>query len=249
MGVMNRMISLKKYVIDHFSNKSKQLEEISKKSKYLEENCWILSQLTIHLGKSKRYNLLELGCGEGSLLKFLAPALTKISLCGIDITKSLIVSAKKKVRANLLVSDAEKLPFKDGSFSVIVCRNLLHHLVGNSIVASRRIVWRVLLEMKRILRGGGYFIIVEQCVDSKALSHLIFMSVYIPAKLNVSVSHFRIQNGIITSFLTPREILEGLQKLHMQIMDKRDIRSSGWRKPFNRMFIVATTYENQPFKN
>lgn len=235
------MVKLKKYIIEHFDNeKSKYLEEDEQSRK---EDLWVLSRLGTFPRKAERYELLELGCGGAGLLRTVSLAFPNVRLYGIDITKSMLILAQKRMGVNLLRSDAEKLPFMNGSFSVIVCRNLLHHLVGDSMVASKRNTWRVLSEIKRVLKERGHFIIIEQGISSEALSHLIFICTYVLARLNVSVSKLQIQKRVVVSFLTPEELFGTLKKLHMQVLERWCMRGPGFQKFLPRMFIIVTKVE------
>lgn len=47
-------------------------------------------------------------------------------------------------------ADARSLPFEDGSFDVLICLDVLEHIIEDSVVAS---------EIYRVLAPGGYFLI------------------------------------------------------------------------------------------
>jgi SAM-dependent methyltransferase len=74
--------------------------------------------------------VLELGCGGGEFTQYLASVLPK-PLIGIDVSHQLIKLAKDKVMSkdvHLVVASAENLPFRDGSFDVVIGNSVLHHL-------------------------------------------------------------------------------------------------------------------------
>ena len=75
--------------------------------------------------------LLEVGCGEGANLEHLhmVPART----VGVDLSSAKVSWAQRRCsQARFVCSDAASLPFRDGYFDVILCRDVLHHVVDKS---------------------------------------------------------------------------------------------------------------------
>lgn len=96
--------------------------------------------------------ILDVGCGTGVNLleaaKWFAPAK---ALCGIDIAPGMIALATLKAAsvglpAVFAVADAERLPFPDQSFDLVLCNSVMHWF-NNRLQAVR--------EMRRVLRPGG----------------------------------------------------------------------------------------------
>lgn len=105
-------------------------------------NNMMLDYLNIKQNSKKR--LLDVGCGGGYLLK---QSEKRCCTHGVEISKVAISDARKRARlANLYISSAEKLPFKDNSFDFITCLGSLEHF--SNMDTS-------LAEMKRILKEGG----------------------------------------------------------------------------------------------
>ena len=91
--------------------------------------------------------ILDNGCGIGNLVEFLP----KNEIIGLDISRGMLTKAKE--RMNTLVNGySQRLPFKDETFDVIVCRALLHHLPNPKEGVT---------EMYRVLKKNGEVIISE----------------------------------------------------------------------------------------
>ena len=88
--------------------------------------------------------VLEVACGPGFLT--LAFAERCRQCVGLDLTDAPLVIAEKNRRerglsnARFQSGDAERLPFEDGDFDVVVCRYAFHHFETPSPCWRR---WRV----------------------------------------------------------------------------------------------------------
>jgi len=96
-------------------------------------------------------NILDVGCASGWLLAQLKKLFPQTSCTGIDVYKDAIRLGRKKYKnLRLLPADAHKLPFKDGLYDVVVCNEVLEHVVNPLIV---------LREIKRVLKKNGTAIV------------------------------------------------------------------------------------------
>ena len=98
------------------------------------------------------HNVLELGCGIGSVSAFLFDSY-QMNVIGIDFDSAQIDIARRKYpendRLRFKIEDASKLSFDDGSFDLVLSQNVFHHIhAWNEAVQ----------EVSRVLRQGGYFI-------------------------------------------------------------------------------------------
>jgi 2-polyprenyl-6-hydroxyphenyl methylase/3-demethylubiquinone-9 3-methyltransferase len=98
--------------------------------------------------------ILEVGCGGGLLCQELAQR--KVIMYGIDPSQAALAVARKHSEAANLGQSvyyqqgyAENLPYADGSFSAIICLDVLEH-VGD--------LPRSISEIARVLAPGGIFI-------------------------------------------------------------------------------------------
>jgi len=97
---------------------------------------------------------LDYGCGDGYFSKFIEKKLGK-DVIGVDLSKGMIRYAyntsKGYQRLSFLIADCHSLPFKKGSFNVIVSMGVLHHLDLRTAIS----------ESNRLLNEGGFLIAFE----------------------------------------------------------------------------------------
>jgi SAM-dependent methyltransferase len=102
--------------------------------------------------------VLEVGCGRGVALPVLADRLRPHALVGVDIDRSLVEEARRRVvrtgtRAVVHVADVRALPFESASFDVVIDFGTCYHVGGGN--AGRL---AALGEIARVLRVGGLFV-------------------------------------------------------------------------------------------
>ena len=109
-------------------------------------------------GKSNP-RVLDLACGPGSLTPYLS-SIPEIDLIGVDISPTMVKQAKKRFpEQNFFIDDAENMQFQDEFFDVVLCSGALHHF---------HTIEKVVSEVKRVLKKGGFFIIREPNNDNFA---------------------------------------------------------------------------------
>lgn len=114
----------------------------------------------VNLLKLKPYErLLDLGCGTGSLLMVAKKKNPYVEMVGVDVDKKILEIAQKKIQKNnlnikLIKSSADKLPFPDSSFDIVVSTLVFHHLPTD-------VKKETLKEVHRILKKNGRFLLVD----------------------------------------------------------------------------------------
>jgi ubiquinone/menaquinone biosynthesis C-methylase UbiE len=117
------------------------------------EDVWI------DQGRSKRFQsffgslarsfstdrVLELGCGEGTLLGALAAA----HKYGIDPSVHALIRARKRSGAECAVARAEELPFTAGSFDLVVAVGVMEHFEKPDEATA---------EVRRVLAPAGRYV-------------------------------------------------------------------------------------------
>jgi len=97
------------------------------------------------------HSVLDVGCGTGEILSKIA-AREGLTLAGIDLSPQMIGVAQQKLgkQADLRVGEAEKLPWPDNSFDVVLCLDSFHHYPHPR---------KVLAEMTRVAKSAGRLIL------------------------------------------------------------------------------------------
>lgn len=97
--------------------------------------------------------VLDIGCGDGGLLKTLSP---KSDYTGIDISptqlayfKSVLPQRQKQRlgKISLTLGDAKNLPFQASSFDLVLACDVLEHILEPQTTLG---------EIKRVLKPGGF---------------------------------------------------------------------------------------------
>jgi len=102
--------------------------------------------------------VLDIGCGSGRLTPLILKTITRKGLLiEADFSEKMLSIAKKKFnhknKLYFVQTDAHHLPFKNGSFDVIVALAFFPHLSEPKIALG---------EFRRILKSAGHIIIAHQ---------------------------------------------------------------------------------------
>ncbi|MBU1103741.1 MAG: class I SAM-dependent methyltransferase [Nanoarchaeota archaeon] len=105
--------------------------------------------------KIKEGKVLDLACGYGGLIGTLQEYMVNSDLVGIDGSEWIIKLAKKTIKSkniNFKVARAEKIPFKDESFDLVLCRDSVHHFKDPI---------KIFKEMYRVTKKSGIIYILD----------------------------------------------------------------------------------------
>lgn len=107
----------------------------------------ITNLIASHMKKYKLENpsILEVGCGDGYVLKEINNKIKTTNLIGVDVNQKWLDSAKSRLneKVKLIYGFAEELPFESNSIDIIVCTEVLEHVIDPEIV---------LQELKRVIK-------------------------------------------------------------------------------------------------
>jgi SAM-dependent methyltransferase len=116
------------------------------------------------LGHLSGGKVLDVATGTGGFIQFLAEGLKDYAtITGIDTSEraaaAFAEAFKEQSNVHFEQMDAARMSFPDASFDTVCIANSLHHLSGLDAA---------LAEMKRVLRPGGLFLVLEMVSDGQS---------------------------------------------------------------------------------
>ena len=145
-----------KAINEHWSNSSENYDRIIRDElDSFRVEAWqdlIRGQVN---GRKKDLHVLDCGCGPGFFTVILAKAGYRVT--GVDAAAGMLEKARANaalygVRAKILEMDCHELDFEDGTFDLVVSRNVTHTLRDHVKAYS---------EWKRVLKPGGVLLIFD----------------------------------------------------------------------------------------
>jgi ubiquinone/menaquinone biosynthesis C-methylase UbiE len=76
----------------------------------------------------RAHRVLDLGCGAGDSIDLFRSVDSGVAWVGADIEDSAEVAARTRDDAEFVTFDGERLPFEDGSFELVYCKQVLEHV-------------------------------------------------------------------------------------------------------------------------
>ena len=116
--------------------------------------------------------VLDLCTGTGAMLPALARRTASAGLAvGLDFSRGMLRQALGRIGGTpgvtLVLADAEWLPLRDRSLNAVTCSHAFYELQGAAVD-------RALAEVRRILRPGGRFLMMEHDVPEQRLLRFLF---------------------------------------------------------------------------
>ncbi len=93
--------------------------------------------------------ILDIGCGKGFMVYDFKELMPDATIAGIDISDYAVFNAITSVKSYLKIASAEKLPYPDKSFDLVVSINSIHNLPLGRLKAA-------LQEIQRVCRANSY---------------------------------------------------------------------------------------------
>jgi ubiquinone/menaquinone biosynthesis C-methylase UbiE len=139
----------------------RDIHESSLGSRFLSNIELNFIKTSVQFSLANQPKILDVGCGPGRILNLLKELSEHSLLIGVDISRRMIIEAKKSSDySELLIANVENgLPFKNESVDIIVCIRVLKYLS----------MWRnAIKEMSRVLKKDGLLIIEFTSLHSVA---------------------------------------------------------------------------------
>ena len=144
----------KERVRKYFNSQAKEYD-ISKRSQFA-TRCY--PYVLNVLGPIQFNNILDVGCGTGTLLAKLLNKKPQISIYGLDLSEEMLENAKKKLSTyiELVYGEAEALPYDNKKFDIVVMVDSFNYFI-NPEQAAR--------EAYRVLKPGGTLVIADKMLN------------------------------------------------------------------------------------
>jgi SAM-dependent methyltransferase len=116
---------------------------------------WLFDRLPLGPGDV----VLDVAAGTGHVSRRLAPKVRIV--VALDATRAMLEQGRAQAPDNVLFvqGDAERLPFLDDSFDVVVTRFAVHHFEDPAVQ---------LAEMRRVLKPGGHLAVADLIAHPEA---------------------------------------------------------------------------------
>jgi len=114
---------------------------------------YLVSVLSKIKSEKKRIRVLDVGCGDGVVLKYVASICDKNdTIVGLDVSKLRLERAHKLLgsRVKCVIGNATDLKFKTGFFDIVIFHHVLEHVPNDK---------KSLEEAYRVLKKGGYILV------------------------------------------------------------------------------------------
>ena len=172
------------------------------------------------------HDVLDLGCGTGTLSLLVKEACPGATMTGVDIDPKILGIARRKVESaraevRLVEGSATEPPLPERSFDRILSTLVLHHLTTTQKRAA-------LASARRLLRPGGEIHIADWGRPQNAL-------------MQIAALGFRLFDGGESTGANLRGELPGL----LGEAGFRDVRETEhWMTPFGTLTFSAVRWEN-----
>lgn len=200
---------------------------------------------------------LDLGCGDGTLIKSANSISVDFQFIGTDVSYEMIKTARHNLRGisvEFIVCDGFNLPIRNEiKFDFIHSAYVLHHLIGPTKGKSLDLVNTLLGILARTLSDKGILIIHEVYYDSYIIpsltSTLVFYMLKFLNLLNLDMSPIikEFQRGLEVNFMHTEELKRSLGHLGGKV---QMVGKDPWNMPkFRRLLLlkeqgsVTFTYE------
>ena len=169
--------------------------------------------------KTHPSEILDLCCGTGDLtIKLAQLATLDTTVIGLDYSQPMLEKARQKAdkagvgqRTHFIHGDATRLPFPDAHFDCVGISFAFRNLTYKNPLGPPH-----LTEVKRVLKSGGRYVIVESSQPEnrliRALFHLYLCAFVAPAGMLLSGNKgaYRYLAESARRFYSPREVREML---------------------------------------
>jgi SAM-dependent methyltransferase len=109
----------------------------------------IARDIVEHFGLKPGDRVLDVGCAKGFLAKDFMTVCPGLQVYGLDISEYALRHCEAEVAGRVVRGTADRLPFANGCFQIVLCINVIHNLDRERCVTALR-------EIERLAPRRGY---------------------------------------------------------------------------------------------
>ena len=134
---------------------------------FLQVKAEVLAELLGRPDRDDHLRIVDVGCGNGRLHRFLLKSARSLELTGIDVAAGLVDTARKaNPNASYDLYDGRHLPYPDGTFDAAFTVCVLHHVPPPQ--------WPdFVAELRRVVRPGGLVAVFEHNPLNPVTAHIV----------------------------------------------------------------------------
>jgi SAM-dependent methyltransferase len=183
-------------------------------------------------------SLVDLGCGAGNTLRYLAERADIRTLYGVDVSEKLLARAQAQVNCHTLnhsLLDPRLTEIIDRQFDVAVLAAVLHHLIGRTRTASRRLAEQAVDTAWRLVKPSGHLVVVEPVFYPRAaMTAVFYVKKLVSSFTSERVALYGYWNNIgapVVSYYGNEQLLEMIERCPGAVLVERDIDPDplGWQ--------------------
>jgi ubiquinone/menaquinone biosynthesis C-methylase UbiE len=125
--------------------------KVSMKEEYIKNELINISKL------NKGQNILDFGCGTGTLIKMILDKVPGVNIVGLDIDQNILDLAVKKLKiynTQLVKYNGVTIPFSDSYFDKVLTSLAIHHIKSENKIL-------IFKEIRRALKRTGKVYILD----------------------------------------------------------------------------------------
>lgn len=109
----------------------------------------VVKRMRDHYNLPDNAAILDIGCAKGFMLHDFKELMLDCNITGVDVSSYAIENSMPSVKSFLRVASADKLPYPDKSFDLVISINSIHNLPLDRLKQALR-------EIERVCKGHSY---------------------------------------------------------------------------------------------
>jgi len=204
-----------------------------------------------HVQSLKAKTLLDIGGGSGTFADLVKQHLPDVEVTVVDPSQALLDKIGNQTIEKINRKLPNNLNLTTGrDFGIIHVKEVLHHVVGNSVSASKELLTESLQAIASRLADNGHLVIDEVYYESFIFPpftrNSIFYLLRLQNSLRVRFPVYGFLKDLQVCFYTRRELLEELTKNGFCILEHREVpfasnftKKVGLLKKWGHVIIIA----------